>query len=296
MQPEYQGENWAIYEADCIEVLAGMPEGLIDCAIFSPPFSDLFVYSESERDMGNCANHAEFMEHYRFFAANLLRVMKPGRIACVHCTDLPMRKYRDGAIGLQDFPGDLIRAHVDTGWVYHGRQMIRKDPVVEMQRTKALGLLYKQLKKDSTMTRPGLGDYMLYFRKDGANPEPVGHDPQGFPVEQWQKWAEPVWWDINQTRVLNGRQAKGEHDEKHICPLQLDVIDRCLVLYSNPGDLVLDPFNGIGSTGHQALTMGRRYLGVELKPEYARQAARFLKEAEDSRGDLFASAGGDDAA
>ena len=289
MQPDFEGERWAIYNADTIEVLAGLPEALIDCAIFSPPFKDLFVYSDSERDMGNCESSDEFMAHYQFFAANLLRVMKPGRVACVHCTDLPLRKYRDGVIGLDDFPGDLIRAHTGAGWIYHGRQMIRKDPVVEMQRTKALGLLYKQLKKDSTMTRPGLGDYMLYFRAPGINPEPVGHRPEDFPVDQWQKWAEPVWWDIDQTRVLNGRQARDEKDEKHICPLQLDVIDRCLILYSNPGDLILDPFNGIGSTGYEAMQMGRRYLGVELHTKYARQAARFLTEAEATRGDLFAT-------
>lgn len=282
MNPEFEGRNWAIYVADCIDVMAGMPDGLVDCSIFSPPFSDLFVYSDSERDMGNCASHDEFMDHYRFFAESLLRVTKPGRLACVHCTDLPTRKFRDGVIGLRDFPGDLIRAHQDAGWIYHGRQTIRKDPVVEMQRTKALGLLYKQLKKDSAMTRPGLADTMLYFRRDGINPSPVCHHPDEIPVDMWQKWAEPVWFDVDQTRVLNGRFARGEKDEKHICPLQLDVIYRCLTLYSNPGDLILDPFNGIGSTGHEAIKMGRRYIGIELKPEYAKHAARFLDHAESS--------------
>ena len=288
MRPDFEGQSWAVYQADCVEVLAGLPEGLVDCAIFSPPFSDLFVYSDSERDMGNCGSHNEFMEHYRYFARNLLRAMKPGRIACVHCTDLPTRKGRDGFIGLHDFSGDLIEAHQSAGWVYHARCTIWKDPVVEMQRTKALGLLYKQLKKDSAMSRVGMPDYVLFFRKDEPNPEPIEHRAEDFPVDRWQEWASPVWMTINQTRVLNGRQAKGERDEKHICPLQLDVIERCLGLYSNPGDLVLDPFNGIGSTGFQALKMGRRYLGIELKPEYARQASRFLAEAEASRGDLFA--------
>ena len=289
MQPDFEGQSWAVYQADCVEALAGMPEGLIDCAIFSPPFSDLFVYSDSERDMGNCGSHDEFMEHYRFFAANLLRAMKPGRIACVHCTDLPTRKGRDGFIGLHDFSGDLIDAHRDAGWIYHARCTIWKDPVVEMQRTKALGLLYKQLRKDSTMSRVGMPDYVLFFRKDDPNPEPVTHRAEDFPVDRWQEWASPVWMTVNQTRVLNGRQARGERDEKHICPLQLDVIERCVTLYSNPGDLILDPFNGIGSTGYQAVKMGRRYLGIELKPEYARQAARFLTEAEATRGDLFAA-------
>lgn len=327
MNPEYEGREWALYNSDCIEVLAGLPEGLIDLAIFSPPFSDLFVYSDSERDMGNCGSHGEFMEHYRYFSENLFRAMKPGRIVCVHCTDLPTRKGRDGFIGLHDFGGDLIKAHQAAGFVYHARCTIWKDPVVEMQRTKALGLLYKQLKKDSAMSRVGMPDYMLFFRKDEPNPEPIRHfDPtrrlpadeieyarqqmrkylgreptkaevadhweeiaedMTLPVEQWQELASPVWMTVRQGNVLNGRMARGEEDERHICPLQLDVIDRCLTLYSNPGDLVLDPFNGIGSTGYQALKMRRRYLGIELKPEYAAQAAKFLAEAEASQETLF---------
>ena len=287
MKADYTGDNWAIYNADCIEALAGMPEGSIDLSIFSPPFSDLFVYSDSERDMGNCSSHDEFMEHYKFFSQNLYRAMKPGRIICVHCTDLPARKGKDGFIGLHDFSGDLIKAHTETGFVYHARCTIWKDPVIEMQRTKALGLLYKQLKKDSAMSRVGMPDYMLFFRKDEPNPDPVTHTPDDLPVDQWQELASPVWWNVNQTRVLNGRQAKGEKDEKHICPLQLDVIDRCLTLYSNPGDVVLDPFNGIGSTGHEAIRMDRKYIGFELKPEYAKQAAKFLTQAETEKASLF---------
>lgn len=279
MKPDYQGDNWAIYLADCIEIMNGLPEGLIDLSIFSPPFSDLFVYSDSERDMGNCGSHEEFMEHYAYFAKALYRAIKPGRLACVHCSDLPARKSKDGFIGLHDFGGDLIRAHQDAGWVYHARCTIWKDPVIEMQRTKALGLLYKQLKKDSSRSRVGMPDYMLFFRKDEENPDPITHAPEDLPVSMWQELASPVWMQVNQTKVLNGRQSKGDQDEKHICPLQLDVIERCLTLYSNPGDLVLDPFNGIGSTGYQAVKMGRRYIGVELKPEYARQAARFLESA-----------------
>jgi len=287
MKPEYEGRQWAVYNSDCIEVLAGLPEGLIDLAIFSPPFSDLFVYSDSERDMGNCGSHGEFMEHYRFFAENLYRAMKPGRITCVHCTDLPTRKGRDGFIGLHDFGGDLIKAHQDAGFVYHARCTIWKDPVVEMQRTKALGLLYKQLKKDSAMSRVGMPDYMLFFRKDEPNPDPITHTPDDLPVDQWQELASPVWMTVRQGNVLNGRMARGQEDERHICPLQLDVIERCLRLYSNPGDLVLDPFNGIGSTGFKAIEMGRRYLGIELKPEYAAQASKFLAEAEASQSTLF---------
>lgn len=280
MKPDFEGRQWALYNADCIEVLSSIPEGLIDLAIFSPPFADLFVYSDSERDMGNCGGYDEFFAHYRFFAANLFRALKPGRMTCVHCTDLPARKGKNGFIGLHDFSGDLIRAHREAGFVYHGRCTIWKDPVVEMQRTKALGLLYKQLKKDSAMSRVGMPDYMLFFRKDEPNPEPITHAPEDLPVDQWQELASPVWMTVRQGRVLNGRFARGDEDERHICPLQLDVIDRCLRLYSNPGDLVMDPFNGIGSTGFEALKQGRRYLGVELKPEYAAQAAKFLDEAE----------------
>jgi len=290
MKPDYQGDSWAVYLADCIEVMNGLPDGIIDLAIFSPPFSDLFVYSDSERDMGNCGSHEEFMEHYAYFAEALYRVLKPGRIACVHCSDLPARKSKDGFIGLHDFGGDLVRAHQAAGWAYHARCTIWKDPVIEMQRTKALGLLYKQLKKDSTRSRVGMPDYMLFFRKDQENPDPVTHDPEDLPVGMWQELASPVWMRVNQTKVLNGRMAKGQEDERHICPLQLDVIERCLTLYSNPGDLVLDPFNGIGSTGYQAVKMGRRYIGVELKPEYARQAARFLEQAEGQSASLFDSA------
>lgn len=287
MKPDYQGKDWAVYVADCIEIMNGLPEGLIDLAVFSPPFSDLFVYSDSERDMGNCNSHEEFMEHYAYFAQALYRVLKPGRVACVHCSDLPARKSKDGFIGLHDFGGDLVRAHQAAGWVYHARCTIWKDPVIEMQRTKALGLLYKQLKKDSSRSRVGMPDYMLFFRKDQENPDPITHDPEDLPVSMWQELASPVWMQVNQTKVLNGRQAKGEQDERHICPLQLDVIERCITLYSNPGDLVLDPFNGIGSSGYQALKMGRRYIGVELKPEYARQASKFLEQAEGSAASLF---------
>jgi hypothetical protein len=328
-QPEYQGAGWAIHNSDCIEGMYAMPESSVDCVVFSPPFGDLFVYSDSERDLGNAGTGQAFINQYKFFAEALTRVMKPGRIACVHCTDLPMRKGRDGAIGLQDFSGDLIKAHTDAGLIYHGRTTIWKDPVVEMQRTKALGLLYKQIRKDSAMNRVGMPDYMLFFRKDGDNPDRIEHCAPGsaewlsiakswlmimrraglasavpddkilrallehveFDVYEWQKLASPVWMNIQQGNVLNGyRAAKGEHDERHVCPLQLDTIENCLRLYSKPGDVVMDPFNGIGSTGYQAVKMMRRYIGFELKPEYAKQADRNLKDAEASVGDLFAQA------
>ena len=323
-KPEYQGSGWALHNSDCIEGMHAMPESSVDCAVFSPPFGDLFVYSDSERDLGNAGTGSAFINQYKFFAEALTRVMKPGRIVAVHCTDLPMRKGRDGAIGLQDFSGDLIKAHTAAGLIYHGRATIWKDPVVEMQRTKALGLLYKQIRKDSAMNRVGMPDYMLFFRKDGDNPDRIEHAAPGdtaaavpiarkwlaemhrlglasetptdaqiaamlphveFDVYDWQKLASPVWMDIQQGNVLN--RMKGDNDEKHVCPLQLDVIERCLRLYSKPGDVVMDPFNGIGSTGYQAIKMYRRYIGFELKPEYAKQAGKNLSEAEASVGDLF---------
>jgi DNA modification methylase len=326
-QPEYQGNGWAIHNSDCVEGMAAMPEGSVDCAIFSPPFGDLFVYSDSERDIGNAGEGIAFFEQYRFFAHALTRVMRTGRIVCVHCTDLPMRKGKHGAIGLQDFSGDLIKAHSEAGLIYHGRATIWKDPVVEMQRTKALGLLYKTIRKDSAMNRVGMPDYMLFFRKDGENLEPIEHtypdDSKGairiarellqymhrqglvasvpnddvleelidhakFDVNDWQKLASPVWMDINQTNVLNRMKSAG--DERHVCPLQLDTIRRCLRLYTKPGDVVLDPFNGIGSTGYEAIKANRYYLGFELKPEYALQASRNLMEAEAQVGSQFAFA------
>ena len=325
-EPEYQGAGWAIHNSDCIEGMHAMPENSIDCAIFSPPFGDLFVYSDSERDLGNAGEGASFINQYKFFAEALTRVMRPGRIVCVHCTDLPMRKGKHGAIGLQDFSGDLIKAHTDAGLVYHGRATIWKDPVVEMQRTKALGLLYKTIRKDSAMNRVGMPDYMLFFRKDAPNDQPISHaapeddktatqiatewlrdlrrnglcadvpdekalavlmDDAKFDVWEWQKLASPVWMDINQGNVL--RRVKAVNDEKHVCPLQLDAIAKCLRLYTKPGDVVMDPFNGIGSTGYEAVKMTRRYLGFELKPEYAAQANVNLQDAERINGDLFAS-------
>lgn len=324
-QPEYSGNGWALHNSDCIEGMAAMPEGSVDCAIFSPPFGDLFVYSDSERDLGNAGDGQAFLEQYRFFAEALTRVLRPGRIACVHCTDIPMRKGKHGAIGLQDFSGDLIRAHSAAGLVYHGRATIWKDPVVEMQRTKAIGLLYKQIRKDSAMNRVGMPDYMLFFRKDAPNDRPIQHSATGdkealriardwlddlsrqglcagtppdevladllkeseFDVYDWQRIASPVWMDIKQGNVL--RSMKGKGDERHVCPLQLDAIKKCLRLYTRPGDVVMDPFNGIGSTGFEAVKARRKYIGFELKPEYAAQADRNMKEAQGTSLDLFAA-------
>lgn len=370
--PEYQGKWWALHaQTDCIEGMHAMPERSVDCVVTSIPFRNLFVYSDSERDLGNAGDGQSFMAQYRFFAEALARVMKPGRIACIHVTDLPTRKGEHGFIGLQDFSGDVIRAHEAAGMIYHGRVTIWKDPVVEMQRTKALGLLYKQIRKDSSMNRIGMPDYVLFFRAPGENPDRIEHaapewatmevkhhfceacetdhtfssnfcpdcgasmteiirtqkvasdeaisiarkwlqemhrlglasaTPSDadlaailphveFDVYEWQRLASPVWMNIQQGNVLNGwRGAKGENDEKHVCPLQLDVIENCLRLYSKPGDVVMDPFNGIGSTGYVAVKMFRRYLGFELKREYGEMAASNLAAAEAAAGDLFGSA------
>lgn len=326
-KPEYEGDGWALHNSDCIEGMHAMPEDSVDLSIFSPPFGDLFVYSDSERDLGNAGEGDAFVNQYKYFAEALTRVMRPGRIACVHCTDLPTRKGKHGYIGLQDFSGDLIKAHTDAGMIYHGRATIWKDPVTEMHRTKALGLLYKQIRKDSAMNRVGMPDYMLFFRKPGDNPDRIEHCETGdtdaafeiakkwlkhmrknnlasdlpdddvlqelvkhveFDVYEWQNLASPVWMNIKQGNVLNGwRSAKAQDDEKHVCPLQLDVIDNCLKLYSKPGDVVMDPFNGIGSTGYQAVKQMRRYIGFELKEEYAEQAGDNLAKAQSETLDLF---------
>lgn len=274
------GQNWSLYHGDCVHVIGDMPENSVDFSVYSPPFVSLFTYSSSELDMGNSDGNADFFEKYSFLIREKFRVTRSGRLTAVHCSDMPLRKWKDGKIGLYDFPGDIIRAHEAAGWTYHGRVTIWRCPVVEMTRTKALGLLYKQLKKDSGKSRPGLCDYLLIFRKEGDNEFPIGHETAEFPVEQWQEWASPVWMTVRQTRTLNVAMAKEEKDERHLCPLQLDVIERALVLYSNPGDVVLSPFAGIGSEGVVSLKLGRRFVGVELKESYFRQAARFLEGAE----------------
>lgn len=274
---ECHDDKFAAYNGDCVDVVRQLPDNSVDFSVYSPPFVNLFVYSDSERDMGNCTDNDEFFKHYRFLIKEKLRVTKSGRLSAVHCTEIPARKFVDGYIGLKDFPGEIIKAHEDEGWIYHSRITIWRDPVVEMTRTKALGLLYKQLQKDSTRSRMGMADYILVFKKPGDNAEPVAQDASKFPVSQWQKWASPVWMDIDQTRTLNCRMAKEQNDEKHMCPLQLDVIERCLHMWSNPNDVVLSPFMGIGSEGVASLQLGRRFIGVELKESYFKQACKYLK-------------------
>lgn len=281
------GRGWALENGDSCEWLQTLPEKSIDLAVFSPPFSSLFAYSDSPRDLSNNDTYEQFGEHYGYIARGLARVMKPGRIVCCHCMVLPTSKSRDGYIGLRDLPGDLIRWHIEAGFVFHSKVTIWKNPVVAMQRTKALGLLWKQLKKDSAMSRMGLPDEILMFRAPGDNPDPVTHTAEEFPVDQWQRWASPVWDDIDQSDVLPCRAAKEEGDQKHLCPLQLEVIRRCVRLYSNPGDLVLSPFAGIGSEGYVAVQERRRFTGCELKDSYYRQAVGNLRSAENVTGDLF---------
>lgn len=261
--------------------MSGLPDKSVDLAVFSPPFADLYVYSASDRDVGNCRGENEFFEHFYFVRTALRRIMVPGRMVCIHCMNLPTVKARDGVIGLRDFRGAIISAMIDSGFIFHSEVVIWKDPVTAMQRTKALGLLHKQLKKDSCMSRMGIPDYVVTFRTPGENPKPVSHTNDTFPVSQWQEWASPIWSDINQTDVLAFREAREHEDEKHICPLQLEVIRRCLVLWSNPGDVVLDPFGGIGSVGYEALRAGRKTISIELKPSYFAQNVRHLSMARD---------------
>jgi hypothetical protein len=280
---------WTMHRGDCVDALREMAPASIDYSVFSPPFASLYTYSNSPRDMGNCRTHGEFYEHFQYLTAELVRVLKPGRLLSVHCMNLPTSKVRDGYIGISDFRGDLIRLFEAAGLIYHSEVVIWKDPVTAMQRTKALGLLYKQLKKDSAMSRQGIPDYLVTFRKPGENPDPVTKDPEAFPVDLWQRYASPVWMDINPSDTLQRESAREEKDEKHIAPLQLEVIRRAVRLWTNPGDLVLSPFAGIGSEGYVAVQEGRRFIGVELKGSYFAQAVRNLQRAETeaTQPDLF---------
>lgn len=281
---QVDGSGFVAYHADCIDVVRGLDDESIHYSVFSPPFASLYTYSASPRDMGNCSGTAEFMAHFRYLIPELLRVTKPGRLLSFHCMLMPTSKLRDGFIGLHDFRGELIRAFVECGWIYHSEVVIWKDPVTAMQRTKALGLLHKQIKKDSCMSRQGIPDYLITMRKPGdqALDERVTNTSETFPVGLWQRYASPVWMDINPSDTLQYRSAREEQDERHICPLQLGVIRRALKLWTNPGDTVLSPFMGIGSEGVVALEEGRRFVGAELKSSYFGQASRNLTAAENA--------------
>lgn len=284
------GEGWEMRLGDCVEQVAKLDAEAIDFSIFSPPFASLYTYSNSDRDMGNCKDNDEFMQHFRFLVDELMRVTKPGRLVSFHCMNLPTSKARDGVIGIRDFRGWLIRAFEDAGWIYHSEVCIWKDPVTAMQRTKALGLLHKQIRKDSCMSRQGIPDYLVTMRKPGENPRPVTHDDNDLPVQLWQKYASPIWMDINPSDTLQYRSAREHDDERHICPLQLDVIRRACHLWSREGDTILSPFAGIGSEGYVALQMNRRFVGVELKRSYFDQACKNLAQARIDAGDLFSVA------
>jgi DNA modification methylase len=311
---ELINQDYALYHGDCVEAAKGIPDDSIHYSIFSPPFSALYTYSNSERDMGNSANDEEFYKHFQYLIGELFRITMPGRLVSFHCMDIPAMKSRDGFIGVKDFPGDLIRAFEKVGFIYHSKVTIWKDPLVEATRTKALGLMHKQIVKDSAMCRQGLPDYLITMRKPGENKEPIAH-PDGFttfigesepeapktdpkikdsrknksismskedPVYShhvWRKYASAVWMDIRQSNTLQFRSARDEKDERHIAPLQLDVIARGIELWSNRGDVVFSPFMGIGSEGYQAIKMERKFVGIELKEGYFKTAVNNLQMA-----------------
>lgn len=296
-----EGKGWSAYNADCVPFTAALPDNSIDFSVYSPPFSSLYIYSESVADMGNCANDAEFFEQYRFLVREKFRVTRPGRMTAIHVKDLVyyQNSSERGTSGLRPFSDDCTRLHIEEGWDFHSRITIWRDPVREMQKTKAHGLLWKTLRADSTFSRMGLPEYLLVFRKwakDGEEVAPVTHTKQTFPVEEWQQYASPVWnyprQDLPETDVLNVKVARSDKDEKHLCPMPLNITRRALRMWSNPGDVVFSPFMGIGSEGVVSIEEGRKFVGTELNPAYYRQAARNLTDAESSGavGDLFAEA------
>ncbi len=279
-------DEYSIYNADCIEIARNLPDSSIDFSIYSPPFSSLYTYSNSDRDMGNSKNDNEFYEHFRFLVKEQFRVIKPGRLISFHCMNLPTSKAHDGYIGIKDFRGEMIRLFQEEGFIYHSEVCIWKNPVTAMQRTKALGLLHKTIRKDSSMSRNGIPDYLVTMRKPGGNEEFISHTHEEFPVDLWQKIASPVWMDINQSDTLQFRHARDNDDERHIAPLQLDVIERALMLWSNPNDVVWSPFLGIGSEGYQSVKMGRKFIGTELKPSYFQVAKKNMVKAVEERNQL----------
>lgn len=282
----YEGDGFTVHLSDCVKLARTLADDSIDYSVFSPPFADLFVYSNSDHDMGNCADDGEFMQQFQYLVTELFRITKPGHNVSFHCMNLPTTKMRQGFIGLRDFRGDLIRCFQQAGFIYHAEVAIWKDPVVAMQRTKALGLLHKTIRENATMSRMGLPDYVVTMRKPGDVVDRVTHGDD-LPVSLWQKYASPIWDDVDQGRTLNRLPARDENDEKHMCPLQLDVIERCIHLWTQKGDLVFSPFTGIGSEGYCALKAKRRFVGTELKAEYFNQASRTLHDVEASAPTLF---------
>ncbi len=288
----YRGEDWTLINGDSCEELPKLPDASVDLSIYSPPFASLFTYSASEHDIGNSSSMEEFLEHLGYVCREMLRVTKDGRNTCVHIAEVTSTKATHGVIGLIDLPGLLIKAYQDAGWIYHGRVTIDKDPQAQAIRTHSKSLLFVQMRKDSSWSRPALADYILIFRKPGENAVPVTHEAPGSELtnDEWISWARPIWYGIRESDTLNAAVARENEDERHICPLQLGTIERCVRLWSNPGELILSPFAGIGSEGYEAVRLGRKYLGIELKPAYATVAARNLAQAATLReqGTLFA--------
>lgn len=271
---EVKTENYHVINGDCVKESKKLNDNSADLCVFSPPFAELYVYSDKPEDMGNVQNYKQFEEHFKYLIPEIKRVLKNGRICAIHCMDLPIQKGKEGFIGLRDFSGMLVKWFTEQGFIYHSKVTLWKNPVTEMQRTKALGLLHKTIKKDSSMSRVGIPDYVLFFRNEGENETPITHQsedetkPDYLPVDLWQKYASPVWMDVDYKRTLQYRSARDGNDEKHICPLQLDTIERIIHLYSNEGETVFSPFGGIGSEGFQAIKMNRKSISIELKESY----------------------------
>lgn len=272
-----QGETWRMMLGDSCERLGELDESSIDLSIYSPPFANLYTYSDSPRDLGNSSGVEEFFDHYRFIIDQVLRITKPGRLSAVHCQQLTTTKAAHGVVGLRDFRGEIIQAHMDAGWIFHGEVTIDKCPQAQAIRTKSQALMFTTLNKDSSKTRPALADYLMLFRKPGENVTPIKNDVDN---ETWIEWARPIWVGIRETRTLNSRSSKDDADERHICPLQLDLIERAVRLWSNRGETVLSPFAGIGSEGVESIKHGRKFVGCELKPSYWSTAIENLKQAE----------------
>ena len=271
------GDKWRLMLGDSCERMAEIGDNTVDLSVSSPPFASLFTYSPSLRDLGNSASRAEFIEHYGFIIAENLRVTAPGRICCIHVQQLTTTKATHGYMGLTDFRGQVIQAYIDAGWIYYGEVTVNKDPQAQAIRTKAHALTFATKNRDSAGTRPALADYLLIFKKPGDNAVPIKNDVTN---DEWIEWAQPIWWNIRETRTLNFRPGREDNDERHICPLQLDFIERCVRLWSNPGEMVFDPFAGIGSTPYTAVKLGRRGLGIELKPSYWATAGDNLRNLE----------------
>ena len=281
MTDEAAGESWRLLLGDSCERLEEVADDSVDLSVYSPPFSSLYTYSPSERDLGNSHSDAEFFEHYTFILKQLLRVTKPGRNSCVHVQQVTMSKANYGYVGMSDFRGEVIRAHQRAGWIFYGEVTVDKDPQAQAIRTKAHCLMFQTLRRDSAANRPALADYLLLFKKPGDNLVPISPDVTN---EEWIDWAHPIWWGIRESNTLQYQSARENSDDRHICPLQLQFIERCIRLWSNPGELVLSPFAGIGSEGHESIRLGRAFIGIELKPSYWQTAVKNLEKAEVARG------------